>query len=55
MSGSHYLIYKELARESIIKKKNGKFPWSSGLVPELIKSAGEARIDIWKYLINQIL
>ena len=26
MSGSHYLIYKELARESIIKKKNGKFP-----------------------------
>ena len=26
MSGPHYLIYRELVRESIIKKKNGKFP-----------------------------
>lgn len=55
MSGPHYLIYRELVRESIIKKKNGKFAWLSGLVPELISKNHHVKVPYKPNLVEEVI
>ena len=49
-----YLIKKDLVRESISKMKNGKDAGQSGVVSEMVKTTGEAWVDMTAELVNQI-
>ena len=54
IDGTH-LIQKDMARESISKMKNGKAAGSTGLVSEMVNSAGEVGVDIITNLLNEII
>ena len=49
------LTDKGMVRESIIKIKNGNTAVLSGIVPEMVKAAGEAEVDIITDLVNQTI
>ena len=55
VSGMPYLIDKDMVRESISKMKNGKAAGTSGAVPEMVKTAGEAGLDIMSDQVNEIM
>lgn len=41
INGIHHLIDKEMVRHSAIKMKNGRAAESTGLLPEIVESAGQ--------------
>ena len=43
-----------MVKESISKMKNGKAAKQSGMVSEMVKLAGEAKVDVVTNQINQI-
>ena len=55
VSGVPPLIDKDMVRESISLIKNEKDAGSSGVVSEMVKAAGKARVDMITDLVNQIL
>ena len=54
-SGVPHLREKDMVRESISKMKNGKAAGPSDVVSEIVKTAGEAGVDMIKDLVNQII
>ena len=53
VSSIPFLIDKVMVRESTSKMKNGKAAGRSGVVSEMVKSAGEADVDIITDIVNQ--
>ena len=49
------LMNKGLVRELIYKKKNDRAGWPTGLVSEMVKWGGEARIDMTTNMIKQTM
>ena len=48
-------IDKDMLRESISKIKNGKAAGLSGVVSEMVKTAGEAVAEMMTDIVNQII
>lgn len=49
------LTDKDMVREAISKMKNGKVAGPSDVVPDMVKAAGEAKVDMIIELVNQII
>ena len=49
------LIDEDMGRQCIGKTKNEKAARSSGVVPAMVKAAGEAGLDITTDLVNQVV
>ena len=54
-SGVPCLIDKEMVRVSISDMKNGKAAGLLGVVPEMVKAAREAGVDMITDLVNQVI
>ena len=44
-----------MVREAISKMKNGKVAGSTDVVPDMVKGAGEAKVDMIIEIVNQII
>ena len=49
------LMDKDMVGESLSKMKNRKAAGPSGVLPEMVKAAGEAEVDMITDLINRII
>ena len=55
ISGVPHLIHQDMIRESFSKMKNVETAGPSGLLSKMTRVAGEARIELFTDLLNQIL